>query len=383
MSTKVISGPSVSIVGGSIGGLCAGVALHAAGCDVNVYERRPETLGSRGAGIVVQHDLLSLIEGSRSVSLPTTSCSHRRTVDATGRVVSRTPMPQEFTSWEAIYRSLRSLLPEDCYHQGIGVGSISTDVTGVDIDFEDGSTIRSDLMVCADGAHSQMREALGIEVAHRYAGYVAWRGTVPEAALPSSLIQHFDDAFVFCEGSDGGHELSYFIPGDEASVVKGQRRLNWVWYETIPEGERLVEALTGADGIVRKASLPPGAMAETAISNLRSRAKDLLDHGFAEMIAATDEPFLQMIEDQGVETMVRNRAVLLGDAAFVVRPHTAGATAKAAADAIVLAQTIKSSPADIDRALQEYDRRRIPAGQSMTGYGIALGRRSVTTKRGS
>ena len=47
--------------GGSIGGLCAGVALHGIGCEVDVHKRTPGAMTSRGAGIVVQDDLLRLL----------------------------------------------------------------------------------------------------------------------------------------------------------------------------------------------------------------------------------------------------------------------------------------------------------------------------------
>ncbi len=44
----------IAVAGGSIGGLCAGLALHGSGFDVNVYERHPGPMDTRGAGIVVQ-----------------------------------------------------------------------------------------------------------------------------------------------------------------------------------------------------------------------------------------------------------------------------------------------------------------------------------------
>ena len=44
----------IAVAGGSIGGLCAGIALHGAGFDVQVYERVSGPMETRGAGIVVQ-----------------------------------------------------------------------------------------------------------------------------------------------------------------------------------------------------------------------------------------------------------------------------------------------------------------------------------------
>jgi 2,6-dihydroxypyridine 3-monooxygenase len=56
----------IAVAGGSIGGLCAGLALlHGSGFDVNVYERHPGPMDTRGAGIVVQGELVHLFVCSR------------------------------------------------------------------------------------------------------------------------------------------------------------------------------------------------------------------------------------------------------------------------------------------------------------------------------
>jgi 2-polyprenyl-6-methoxyphenol hydroxylase-like FAD-dependent oxidoreductase len=68
----------IVVAGGSIGGLCAGIALRGIGCDVQVYERMPGVMASRGAGIVVQEDLLRLLLQHGATELPTTSCVQRK-----------------------------------------------------------------------------------------------------------------------------------------------------------------------------------------------------------------------------------------------------------------------------------------------------------------
>ena len=74
--------------------------------------------------------------------------------------------------------------------------------------------------------------------------------------------------------------------------------------------------------------------------------------------------------------MVFGRVCLLGDAAFVVRPHTAAASAKAAADAAALASALRASAPDIGAGLAAWERQRLPAGQSLLDYGVRLGTRS-------
>jgi 2-polyprenyl-6-methoxyphenol hydroxylase-like FAD-dependent oxidoreductase len=68
----------VAVAGGSIGGLCTGIALRAIGCDVNIFERTTGPMTSRGAGIVVQPDLLALMQAHGAPRLPITTCTHRQ-----------------------------------------------------------------------------------------------------------------------------------------------------------------------------------------------------------------------------------------------------------------------------------------------------------------
>ena len=55
------------VVGGSMGGLTAALLLRDLGFDVDVFERSPEPLEGRGAGIVVQPDTVA---GSPSTGGP-------------------------------------------------------------------------------------------------------------------------------------------------------------------------------------------------------------------------------------------------------------------------------------------------------------------------
>jgi 2,6-dihydroxypyridine 3-monooxygenase len=108
----------VVVNGGSIGGLCAGVALRGIGADVQVYEEHPGPMDTRGAGIVVQGDLTNLLRAHHAPELPTTGCSIRRYLDSAGGEGRTELAPQRFTSWEAIYTTLRAAFPADRYRMG-------------------------------------------------------------------------------------------------------------------------------------------------------------------------------------------------------------------------------------------------------------------------
>src|SRR5258707_12545836 len=71
-------------------------------------------------------------------------------------------------------------------------------------------------------------------------------------------------------------------------------------------------------------------------------------------------------------TMVTKRIALLGDAAFVVRPHTAMGVSKAAGDALALSYALAQAD-DLATALAAYDATRRAAGNEIAAYGRRLG----------
>jgi 2-polyprenyl-6-methoxyphenol hydroxylase-like FAD-dependent oxidoreductase len=103
----------IAVAGGSIGGLCAGLALRSAGFDVQVYERVSGPMETRGAGIVVQGELIHLLQTHGAGALPTTRCRVRRYLSPDGGEGEMQRAPQDFTSWEAIYRTLAATFPSD------------------------------------------------------------------------------------------------------------------------------------------------------------------------------------------------------------------------------------------------------------------------------
>ena len=114
----------VAVAGGSIGGLCAGLALQRiASAEVDIYERHVGEVETRGAGIVVQPELTQLLRLVDAAELPTTGCEVRRYLEPDGGEGSEQVMPQRFTSWEAIFQTLRGAFPDGRYHVGAALGA--------------------------------------------------------------------------------------------------------------------------------------------------------------------------------------------------------------------------------------------------------------------
>ena len=95
---------------------------------------------------------------------------------------------------------------------------------------------------------------------------------------------------------------------------------------------------------------------------------------FRELIRQTEDIFVQAILDLNVPQMVFGRVLLTGDAAFVPRPHTAASTAKAARNALFLAQAIDDS-GDLDKALQTWQSQQLAEGRRMGDWGVSMGNR--------
>jgi hypothetical protein len=137
----------------------------------------------------------------------------------------------------------------------------------------------------------------------------------------------------------------------------------------------LPRILIDRDGRQHHASLPFGDTLDSAIRDLRDLARREVHPMLAALVAATPQPFLQTIVDVAPTRTVFGRVCLLGDAAFVVRPHTAGATAKAARDATTLARALKRAGRNVDAGLSGFEEMQIEFGQGLVDYGVALGRR--------
>jgi 2-polyprenyl-6-methoxyphenol hydroxylase-like FAD-dependent oxidoreductase len=109
---------------------------------------------------------------------------------------------------------------------------------------------------------------------------------------------------------------------------------------------------------------------------MRSYADRVLAPPFQKLVAATQEPFVQAILDLGIPQMAFERIALMGDAAFIPRPHTAASTAKAAANAITLADALIDSNHDVPKALEAWEGDQLALGMHLWKSGQALGERS-------
>jgi len=358
-------------------GLCAGLVLRDAGCAVEIFEKSPREMQERGAGLVVQDEVLDfVIDHCRAIADELGVRSHaRQLLDRDGTVIWTENSPQLMTSWDSLYRHLKRAFPQAHYHHGTRLAAIRQDTDRVYAGLEDGREQACDLLVCADGANSTARRLLLPEVAVRYAGYVAWRGMVGEREVAAWARDPLMEKFTFFHAPHN-QMLCYFVPGPAGETAAGERRINWVWYCNVPEGEELRETLTDRSGLIHDYSVPQGTLEPALWHRQREVAARVLPEVFQHLLAATTDPFIQPIYDLSAPQMAFGRVCLLGDAAFVPRPHPAASTYKALANALALGQSVRAHGRDMAAALRHWEPTQMALGENLSRLGQELGNRS-------
>src|SRR5205085_2267552 len=177
--------------------------------------------------------------------------------------------------------------------------------------------------------------------------------------------------FGFCL-PDNEQMLGYPVAGPDNDLRPGHRRYNFVWYRPASEERALPRLLTDDTGRTHTLSIPPPLIARDVIAAMRHDAERVLAPQFNAMVGLCAQPFLQPIYDLEVPQMAFGRVAILGDAAFVARPHVGAGVAKAAEDALALAEALEQHT-DTDIALKHYERARIPAGARIIARARHLG----------
>lgn len=380
---------NIIVIGGSLGGLFAGVALKQLGYNVHILERNATpVLYNQGAGIIAGEETREYLNKFDKSGRDTVIASaFRRYLDMDANEIYREDWPQYATSWDLVYYILRAnfdgIKSEYCEvpDQTGGKAIYDYDANVIDVKVEDSEvtvlyeqsnqtkSIRGDVLIAADGSSSTVRSLLYPDVERKYAGYVAWRGTILESEAPEVAASIPVECITFFH-APSTQALFYIIPGKNGTLHRGDRLINWVWYWNCDD---LSTVLTDCDGKTHRWSLPPGKVDLEVWENQKEYARQNLPPPFVELVNKTQSPFVQAITDVLAPQACHyaGRLVLIGDALAGFRPHTTASTTQAAFHALKLWEHMKSwdewmkNKNSYEEAVIEFARHGVEHGQKL------------------
>ncbi len=361
------------IIGGSIGGLFAAHLLRQIGWDAIIFERSAGDLADRGAGLGITAELFETMRRvglkiSRSLAFHVHSSIW---LDQDGKIGCETSRAWHGSAWAIVYRPLRAAFPTADYRTGATLERVEQEGNTVTAVFADGTRERGDLLVAADGVYSTVRRQFLPGVEPRAAGYVAWRGLVDEKDLPEGTVELLFDRSTLTL-PEGELVISLPVPGPDNDMRPGHRRYYFIWYRPA-DAARRAALFTDASGRSHGLTIPPPLIRPEFVAEMKDAARQHLPPILGEIVARTAQPLLQSITDMEAPQLVFGRVALLGDSAFVARPHVAAGATKAALDAPCLAASLAASGDDVDAGLARYEREQLAFGRAIVAHSRYLG----------
>jgi 2-polyprenyl-6-methoxyphenol hydroxylase-like FAD-dependent oxidoreductase len=291
--------------------------------------------------------------------------------DRTGVAFATHQYDQYSTSWSLLYNLLCDAFPMQHFHAGRNVKEVVQDSDRAIAIVDDGTTLEGDLLIGADGMRSVVRRALFPEVQPQYVGYLAWRGMLEECQATPEFVESCFSALNF-SFPKGEELIGYPVAGADGTVDVGRRRFNIMWYRPVPPGFELQNMFTGTDGVHHETGIPPSLVRPELIKAMKEEAHRVFSPVFADVIGRMEGMFVQAIYDLESQRMGRGRIAIIGDAAFVARPHCGAGVSKAADDAASLITALSTNNL-IEDAIDTFSAERTKAGKAAVAWAAHLG----------
>lgn len=352
---------NVLIVGAGIGGLGAALALEKKGIDVEVFEAAPE-IRAVGAGLWVApngQEILHRIQPAlkQAVIQAGWELQASHVEDLHGHKLSGFRAEELRRRYgagplairrSALHTILLGGLKQTPLHTGKRFVAYEIQQGRVQVQFEDGSTAKGDLLIGADGLRSRVRHQLMGEIPLRYSGQSCWRGLAP-LRLPEPWYHTAQELW-----------------GDRPGLRVGFSQVN---------ADEVYFYLTQ--------QLPAGQ------HDSPERLKPDLLNAFADF----PQRVLQIIQATPTEAFLRNDLSdfvplqsygsgpvwLLGDAAHATTPNLGQGANQALESAWALAESLPQTweqPSELAGALQLYHRHRLARARFITEASWRLGQLS-------
>ncbi|MEM8504173.1 MAG: FAD-dependent urate hydroxylase HpxO [Cyanobacteria bacterium P01_D01_bin.1] len=327
----------VVVVGAGMGGLTTALAMQRAGYEVEVYDRVKE-LRPAGAGISLWSNgvkVLNRLGLGPEISEIGGPMQQMAYYAKSGELLTRfslSPLIDEVGQppYPVSRTDLQKMLLEAVGEENVQLNkrciAVEQTADGATAVFEDGHRASADLVVGADGTHSIIRtHVLGQKAERRYVGYVNWNGLVPASEDIAPL-----DSWDIYVGS-----------GQRASVMPvGGDRFYFFFDVPLPKGTE---------------------------RNSERFKQELSEHfaGWAEpvqnLIQQIDPEKTNRVEIHDIEpleTLVKGRIALIGDAAHSTSPDLGQGGCQAMEDAWALANYLLTTNLSVEDALIRYEDSR-------------------------
>jgi salicylate hydroxylase len=337
--------PRIAIVGGGIGGLTAAIALTRKGVLVEVLEQAT-SLPALGASLQLGPNAvrllaeLGLLPELREVGVLTPAVELRRFDDDT--ILLRTelgpPMEAHFGAPQLdffrpdLYRVLAARVP---LRLGARVVRVDQDDNRVDVVLDDGSRLRAEAAIAADGINSPLRGRLTGVDDPVFSGTVVYRGVAPAEDVADLELPWTN---VYWLGP-GRHGVSYWLSA---------RRL-------------LAATVAVRDAEWSRESWTLEVPADEAVSHLDGWSRELAERLRRCRTVLRGAVYVR----PPIDRWAFGRVALLGDSAHAMAPFQAQGAAQAIEDAYVLAECVSDEPDDLSAALARYERVRTARAEGL------------------
>jgi 2-polyprenyl-6-methoxyphenol hydroxylase-like FAD-dependent oxidoreductase len=295
-----------------------------------------------GAGVQISPNAsrilhgLGLAEDLASTGVKPLAWHQRRWED--GRTLLRTPLAEPleaafgFPHYQMhradLLSALATALPADRVHLGHRLTGLVDRGDHVEAGFLGGARTQADVLVGADGIHSQVRHMLFGPEHPRFSGCVAYRGLVPAERVRELELEVTAQVWM----GPGRHFVHYF--------VSNRRLVNFV-------------AVVEQDTWTRESWTDRGEIADAlaAFKGWHPQVRSLIE--------GVDETFVWALFDRApLERWSAGRVTLLGDACHAMLPFMAQGAAQAIEDGATLAACLAGGGADVSESLRRYERLR-------------------------
>jgi 2-polyprenyl-6-methoxyphenol hydroxylase-like FAD-dependent oxidoreductase len=328
----------VAIVGGGIGGLFAANALIAHSLRVSVHEQAP-ALGEIGAGVfltpnsVRQLERVGLGPSVETWGARVGPASHYFRHD--GAPIAPVQVTDS-AGWNATFGMHRAdlvdllakALPPGVVHTGHRGVAFEQDGEVARVSFANGGVAEADVVIAADGIHSELRPFVFPPSRPVFSGSVAYRGLVPHERVPHWPTERWQMWL-----GPGKHFLAF--------PVRAGKTINYVGF--VPADEEMKESWSapGDPDVLRR-----------EFAGWDPRIESLLQE--------VQVTFRWALYDrEPLPTWTKGRLGLLGDAAHPMLPHLGQGANQSIEDGMALAAILaRADRTTAPAALLAYERLR-------------------------